>query len=99
MRMKLPLSRNAASRENDDQVFFEVLFPEGRLERQRATSVCTMVTAGAGTSVIDLLAAASQTEGVVTFRHLYVPLPHHLSLWYLACSNRMAQIKLFTTFL
>ena len=68
-------------------------------ETTTAASVCAMVAAGVGISVINPLTAASHTGGPVVFRRLSAPVPYKLSLWHPARSNRLAQIKRFITFL
>lgn len=66
-------------------------------ETTTATSVCAMVAAGVGISVINPLTAASHTGRNVAFRRLSVSVPYLLSVWRPARSTRMAQAKKFVS--
>ena len=93
-------SQNDPYRHKLDVVFHEAAVARDyAAETTTAASVCAMVAAGVGISVINPLTAASHTGGPVVFRRLSVPVPYKLSLWHPARSNRLAQIKRFITFL
>ncbi len=92
--------QNDPYRHKLDVVFHEAgVARDYAAETTTAASVCTMVAAGVGVSVINPLTAASHIGGAVVFRRLSVPVPYRVSLWYPARSNRLTQIKRFITFL
>ncbi|MDD8022259.1 MAG: LysR family transcriptional regulator [Paracoccaceae bacterium] len=64
-------------------------------ETTTAASVCAMVAAGVGVSVINPLTAASQSGRNVVFRRLSVSVPYLLSLWRPAHSIRAVQADKF----
>lgn len=64
-------------------------------ETTTAASVCAMVAAGVGVSVINPLTAASYAGRNVTFRRLTVSVPYSLSVWRPARSPRAAQAERF----
>lgn len=64
-------------------------------ETTTAASVCAMVAAGIGMSVINPLTAASYGGHSVTFRPLTVSVPYLLSIWRPTHSTRSVQAGLF----
>ncbi|GHG96201.1 LysR family transcriptional regulator [Pseudodonghicola xiamenensis] len=64
-------------------------------ETTTAASVCAMVAAGVGVSVINPLTAASQAPRNVAFRRLSVSVPYLLSIWRPAHSTRTARADKF----
>lgn len=64
-------------------------------ETTTAASVCAMVAAGVGMSVINPLTAASYGGHSVTFRPLTVSVPYLLSVWRPTRSTRSMQAGLF----
>lgn len=93
-------SQNDPYRHKLDVVFHEAAVARDyAAETTTASSVCAMVAAGVGISVINPLTAASHIGGPVVFRRLSVPVPYKVSLWHPARSNRLAQIKRFIAFL
>lgn len=93
-------SQNDPYRHKLDVVFNDAaVLRDYAAETTTAASVCAMVAAGIGISVINPLTAASHASRAVVFRRLSVPVPYHLSLWHPARSNRLNQIKRFIGFL
>lgn len=64
-------------------------------ETTTASSVCALVAAGVGISVINPLTAASHAGGAVVVRRLSVSVPYELALWYPARSTRRPQVQGF----
>lgn len=64
-------------------------------ETTTAASVCALVAAGVGVSVINPLTAATHPGGPVVFRRLSVAIPYQLALWHPARSVRLPQIHRF----
>ncbi|WP_454817678.1 LysR family transcriptional regulator [Labrys neptuniae] len=64
-------------------------------ETTTAASVCAMVAAGVGVSVINPLTAASYTGRDVMFRRLTVSVPYSLSVWRPLRSKRAVQAEKF----
>ncbi len=64
-------------------------------ETTTAASVCAMVAAGIGISVINPLTAANHSGANVVFRQFSVGVPYFLSIWRPARSTRAAQAAKF----
>lgn len=64
-------------------------------ETTTAASVCALVAAGVGISVINPLTAASHVGEALAFRRLSVAVPYRLALWHPARSTRLAQVRKF----
>ena len=97
-------SQNDPYRHKLDAVFHHAnVARDYAAETTTAASVCAMVAAGVGISVINPLTAASHAAshagGPVTFRRLSVSVPYHLALWHPARSTRLVQVRQFITLL
>lgn len=68
-------------------------------ETTTAASVCAMVAAGVGMSVINPLTAASHVGGPIVFRRLSVAVPYRLTLWHPARTARLTQVRRFVALL
>ncbi|MEZ5797719.1 MAG: LysR family transcriptional regulator [Paracoccaceae bacterium] len=89
-------SQNDPYRHKLDLVFHQAgVTRDYAVETTTAASVCAMVAAGVGISVINPLTAASHAGGAVTLRRLSVPVPYRVALWYPPRSTRLAQIRRF----
>lgn len=87
-------SQNDPYRHRLDTLFHEADVTRAyAAETTTAASVCAMVAAGLGISVINPLTATSHGQGPVVFRRLSVSVPYRLSLWYPARSPRLAQVR------
>lgn len=62
-------------------------------ETTTASSICAMVAAGLGVSIINPLTAASHLGGRIVFRRLSQAVPYQLALWHPARTNRLAPIR------
>lgn len=90
--------QNDPYRHKLDAVFNEAgIARDYAAETTTATSVCAMVAAGLGISVINPLTAASQSGAGLAFRRLTVPVPYRLELWHPARSTRAPQLRRFIT--
>lgn len=88
--------QNDPYRHKLDVVFHEAgVARDYAAETTTATSVCAMVAAGLGISVINPLTAAGHLGGQVAFRRLSQPVPYRMSLWHPARTNRLAQVRRF----
>lgn len=93
-------SQNDPYRHKLDEVFHQAhVTRDYAAETTTATSVCAMVAAGVGVSVINPLTAASHAGGPVAFRRLSVAVPYRLALWHPARNTRLAQVRRFITIL
>ncbi|NEI72124.1 LysR family transcriptional regulator [Rhizobium lusitanum] len=90
--------QNDPYRHKLDEVFLSAGFARDyAAETTTATSVCAMVSAGVGISVINPLTAASHTGRNVVFRKLSVSVPYLLSVWRPARTTRTVQAKKFVS--
>lgn len=93
-------SQNDPYRHKLDTVFQQAgLTPDYAAETTTAASVCAMVAAGLGISVINPLTAASHTGGAISFRRLSISVPYRIALWYPPRGMRVAQVRRFVTVL
>ena len=93
-------SQNDPYRHKLDAVFHQAdVTRDYAAETTTAASVCAMVAAGLGISVINPLTAASHAGGPVAFRRLSVPVPYRLALWHPARSRRAAEVRRFIALL
>lgn len=89
-------SQNDPYRHKLDAVFLEAGVTRSYIgETTTAASVCAMVAAGVGVSVINPLTAASHIGGPVVFRRLSVEVPYRVALWHPARSTRQAHLRRF----
>lgn len=89
-------SQNDPYRHKLDAIFHQAdVTRDYAAETTTAASVCALVAAGVGVSVINPLTAASHLGGPVAFRRLSVAVPYQLALWYPARSTRLAQVRRF----
>ena len=92
--------QNDPYRHKLDEVFQEAgVTRDYAAETTTATSVCAMVAAGVGISVINPLTAASHAGRDVVFRRLSVRVPYRLSVWHPARGTRLAQVQKFIALL
>lgn len=93
-------SQNDPYRHKLDEVFQKAgVARDYAAETTTATSVCAMVAAGVGISVINPLTAASHVGRDVVFRRLSVSVPYRLSVWHPARGTRLAQVQKFIALL
>ncbi|OJY31019.1 MAG: LysR family transcriptional regulator [Rhodobacterales bacterium 65-51] len=89
-------SQNDPYRHKLDVVFHEAdVSRDYAAETTTAASVCAMVAAGVGLSVINPLTAASHAGGPVALRRLSVSVPYRVALWHPPRSTRIAQVRRF----
>ena len=88
--------QNDPYRHKLDEVFFAGDVARSyAAETTTAASVCAMVAAGVGISIINPLTAASHTGRNVVFRRLQVSVPYLLAVWRPARSVRTVQADKF----
>lgn len=93
-------SQNDPYRHKLDTVFHQAnVMRDYAAETTTAASVCAMVAAGIGISIINPLTAANHAEGKVVFRRLSVAVPYHVTLWYPPRSTRLVQVRRFIALL
>ncbi|MEI2805562.1 LysR substrate-binding domain-containing protein [Albidovulum sp.] len=93
-------SQNDPYRHRLDTVFHDAnVSRDYAAETTTAASVCAMVAAGVGLSVINPLTAAGHAGGPVAFRRLSVPVPYRLALWHPPRSTRLVQVRRFISIL
>lgn len=89
-------SQNDPYRHKLDDVFHQAgVARDYAAETTTAASVCAMVAAGVGISVINPLTAASHAGGPVAFRRLSVAVPYRLALWHPPRSTRLSEVRRF----
>jgi DNA-binding transcriptional LysR family regulator len=89
-------SQNDPYRHKLDVVFQQAgVLRDYAAETTTAASVCAMVAAGVGVSVINPLTAASHAGGAVVVRRLSVAVPYRVALWYPSRSAGLAQVPRF----
>ena len=89
-------NQNDPYRHKLDTVFHQAgVVRDYAAETTTATSVCALVAAGVGISVINPLTAASHAGGAVAFRRLSVAVPYRVALWHPPRSTRESQVRRF----
>lgn len=89
-------SQNDPYRHKLDAVFHQAdVARDYAAETTTAASVCALVAAGVGISIINPLTAANHAGGSVAVRRLSVSVPYGLALWYPTRSTGLAQIRRF----
>lgn len=89
-------SQNDPYRHKLDAVFHQAdVARDYAAETTTAASVCALVAAGVGVSIINPLTAVNHAVGSVAVRRLSVSVPYGLALWYPQRSTGLAQIRRF----